>query len=89
MTKVKPTAMMPVSDTCCKIFSRLSSVAKDGLAMLKNKTRKSSVMKGAMLRNWVRRKSPSWNDRAGAAALALGASIYLRLFKRPPGGDPC
>jgi hypothetical protein len=51
MTKVRPTAMMPVTDTCCRMFSRLSSVANEGLAMLKNRTRNRSVMKGAILRS--------------------------------------
>ncbi len=43
--------MIAVTETCCRMFSRLPSEAKDGLAMLKKAMRLSSVMKGAMLRN--------------------------------------
>ena len=52
MTKVRPTAMIAVTETCCRMFSRLPSVAKEGLARLKKTTRQSSVMNGATLRNW-------------------------------------
>ncbi len=43
--------MIAVTDTCWRMFSRLPSVAKVGLAMLKKPTSAIRVMKGAMLRN--------------------------------------
>ena len=43
--------MIAVIDTCWRMFSRLPSVAKLGLAMLKKPTSTIRVMKGAMLRN--------------------------------------
>ncbi len=50
MTKVSPTAMMPVTEIWVRMLARLSSVAKDGLARLKKTTSTSSVANGAMLR---------------------------------------
>ena len=35
MTKVRPTAMMPVTETWVRMLARLSRVAKEGLATLK------------------------------------------------------
>ena len=51
MTKVRPTAMIAVTETCWRMFSRLPSEAKDGLARLKKTTRHKSVMNGAILRS--------------------------------------
>src|SRR5690242_5487421 len=59
MTKVRPTPMMPVTDTWVRILPTLSSVAKEGLAKLKNAMRQMSVRKGAMLRIWPRSSAPT------------------------------
>src|ERR1700756_328309 len=50
MTKVSPTAMMPVTETWVRMLPTLSMVAKDGLAIAKKPERKISVRNGAMLR---------------------------------------
>src|SRR5215831_14953374 len=79
MTKVSPTAMMPVTETWVRMFPTLSRVAKEGLATAKNRDRKISVRKGAMLRIWERRKAASprglWS--LWAVALSLLAIIPL------------
>src|SRR5665213_257449 len=54
ITKVRPTAMMPVTETWVRILPTLSSVANDGLAMAKNPVRKIRARNGAMLRIWER-----------------------------------
>ncbi len=63
ITKVRPTAMMPVTDTCVRMLPRLSMVAKDGLAIAKKPLRKISVRNGAMLRICERRKGASPRGR--------------------------
>src|ERR1700730_15951781 len=55
ITKVRPTAMMPVTETCVRILPTLSSVAKEGLAAAKKPVRQISVRNGAMLRIWERK----------------------------------
>src|SRR5437899_9284915 len=54
ITKVRPTAMMPVTEIWVRMLPRLSSVAKEGLAAAKNPNRQISVRNGAMLRIWER-----------------------------------
>ena len=54
ITKVRPTAMMPVTEICVRMLPTLSSVAKEGLRPLKKLTRQISVRNGAMLRIWER-----------------------------------
>src|ERR1700686_5403971 len=54
MTKVRPTAMMPVTETWVRMLPTLSSVAKEGLATAKKPLRQISVRKGAILRIWER-----------------------------------
>src|SRR5260221_6800415 len=70
MTKVRPTAIIAVTETCVRILARLPSVAKDGLAALKNTTRKSSVRNGAMLRSWPRSQRARPPVAAGARSAA-------------------
>src|SRR6516165_5523448 len=50
MTKVSPTAMMPVTETWVRMLPTLSMVAKEGLAIAKKADSKMSVRNGAMLR---------------------------------------
>src|SRR3954451_1015761 len=54
ITKVRPTAMTPVTDTWVRMLPRLSSVANEGLAAAKKPLRQISVKNGAMLRIWER-----------------------------------
>src|SRR6266545_1185752 len=54
ITKVRPTAMMPVTEICVRMLPRLSSVAKEGLAAAKKPNRQINVRNGAMLRIWER-----------------------------------
>src|SRR5258708_1438890 len=58
---------MPVSDTCDMMLEKLRTVGKDGLATLKKMTRTSSVMSGAMLRNWPLTQA----DLLGAATVSV------------------
>src|SRR2546429_9191641 len=61
MTKVRPTAMIEVSETWARMLAKLPSVMKDGLDIEKNRNNKISVINGAMLRNWLRRKCAGSN----------------------------
>ena len=54
ITNVRPTAIMPVTEICVRMFCKLPKVAKEALAVEKNPTSSSSVAKGAMLRNCPR-----------------------------------
>src|ERR1700757_3102612 len=56
ITKVKPTAMMPVTETWVRMLPTLSMVAKEGLAIAKKAERQISVRNGAMLRICERSK---------------------------------
>ena len=51
ITNVSPTAIIPVTEICVRMFSRLPSVAKESLAAQKKPTSTSSVAKGATLRS--------------------------------------
>src|SRR6266700_6021601 len=54
ITKVRPTAMTPVTETWVRMLPTLSSVAKEGLAAAKKPERQISVRNGAILRIWER-----------------------------------
>ncbi len=56
ITKVRPTAMIPVIDMVVRMLPRLSTVRKEGLAAAKKTISAISVTKGAMLRICARRK---------------------------------
>src|SRR5690349_13123384 len=58
ITKVRPTAMIPVTEIWVRMLAALSSEAKDRLARLKNATSAIRVTNGAMMRIWLRRKAP-------------------------------
>src|ERR1700760_184871 len=55
ITKVRPTAMMPVTETWVRMLPTLSSVANEGLAIAKKPLRKIRVRNGAILRICERR----------------------------------
>src|ERR1700726_4588081 len=50
ITKVRPTAMMPVTETWVRMLPKLSIVANEGLATAKKPLRQISVRNGATLR---------------------------------------
>ena len=50
ITKVSPTAMMPVIEACDRMFIKLSNVLKLSACVEKNTTSAISVKTGAMLR---------------------------------------
>src|SRR5215212_4013826 len=67
------------------MFAKLPSVMNDGLAIEKNTNSAISVIKGAMLRNWLRRKwagSNRWTRRftisVMSAFLVHDASVRYR-----------
>src|SRR5439155_1033787 len=68
ITKVRPTAMMPVTEICVRMLPRLSSVAKEGLAAAKKPNRQISVRNGAMLRIWDRSIAASPRGRFRSVA---------------------
>ena len=87
MTKVRPVAMIAVIETWRSTLARLSTVAKDGLKALNTATRKTSVIKGAMLVSWPASQVPQpvgW--RRGAASELQPPSSYLMLRRA---GGPC
>ncbi len=88
ITKVSPTAMIPVTEIWVRMLARLSSVAKAELASVKKTTRQSSVANGAMLRIWLRRKDV---PRGGVAACASGNGTVMGgaiLLRRPRAAGP-
>ena len=66
ITKVSPTAMIPVIETWFRMLKKFAVVRNEGLAALKKITRQRSVAKGAMLRSWLLNQSPRLR-RSGAA----------------------
>src|SRR5450631_371330 len=87
ITKVRPTAMMPVTETWVRMLPKLSSVAKEGLAAAKKPLRRIKVRNGAMLRIWERstaailRGGVRFAGEAVAPSL-LAISISLRRFEQ-------
>src|SRR6478752_2022626 len=75
ITKVRPTAMMPVTEICVRMLPKLSSVAKEGLAAAKKPNRQISVRNGAMLRIWERSIAASPRGRLRSAATALSPEV--------------
>src|SRR5438445_1462663 len=75
MTKVRPTAMMPVTETWVRMLPTLSSVAKEGLAAAKKPLRQISVRNGAMLRIWERSVAASLRGRTRSATEAVTPSL--------------
>src|SRR6266581_3783206 len=87
ITKVSPTAMMPVTETWVRMLPTLSSVAKEGLAAAKKPLRKISVRNGAMLRICERSIAAILRDgvRSTEEAVApslVAMSISLRRFEQ-------
>ena len=74
ITKVRPTAMMPVTETWVRMLPKLSSVAKEGLAAAKKPLRQISVRNGAMLRICERSNVPTLRGRLRSAAGAVALS---------------
>src|SRR4029453_19295620 len=68
ITKVRPTAMMPVTQIWVRMLPRLSSVAKEGLAAAKKLNRQISVRNGAILRIWERKIAASPRGRFRSTA---------------------
>src|SRR5918993_1546757 len=83
ITKVRPTAMIAVTEIWVRMLAALSTVAKEGLAALKKATSAKSVTNGAMLRNWPRshapaRPPPSPRARSAGAVMLLPPSGRLQ-----------
>src|ERR1700752_1534454 len=68
ITKVRPTAMMPVTEIWVRMLPKLSSVANEGLAAAKKPNRQTSVRNGAMLRICERSMTPIRRGRFASAA---------------------
>ena len=81
--------MIPVTEICCRMFSRLPSVAKDGLAMLKKTTRHEQRDErrdvAQLIAQAVARCGSGGGGHVGAGAF-IGVAIPLRP---PPAGGPC
>src|ERR1700736_3984393 len=83
ITKVRPTAITPVTDTWVRMLPTLSSVAKEGLAAAKNPLRQISVRNGAMLRIWERRIVPNVRVRCRSVSeIATLSSLAIRISSR-------
>ena len=90
ITKVRPTAMMPVTEIWVRMLPRLSSVAKEGLAAAKKPNRQISVRNGAMLRIWERSIAASPRGRLrSAATVTLSPARHAGLLTPLPAGGPC
>src|SRR5438132_5986544 len=85
MTKVRPTAMIEVSETWERMLAKLSSVMKDGLAIEKNRNSEISVINGAMLRNWLRRKCARSNGLPAGFAVSVMSVLVCDRGSRAAG----
>src|ERR1700726_33995 len=80
ITKVRPTAMMPGTETWVRMLLTLSSVANEGLATAKKPLRQISVRNGAILRICERNHAAILRGglRSAAATLTLSpATIHV------------
>ena len=82
ITKVRPTAMMPVTEICVRMLPRLSSVAKEGLAAAKNPNRQISVRNGAMLRICERSIAAIPRCRFRSAATVTLSPVVMSVSSR-------
>src|SRR4030081_2738685 len=83
ITKVRPTAMMPVTETWVRILAKLSSVANEGLAAAKKPVMQISVRNGAMLRICERSIWPRLRGRLPPGGTV--APSLLAIFPPPSG----
>ena len=84
ITKVRPAAMIPVTEICVRMFCRLPSVAKELLAAEKNTTSTSSVANGATLRSCPCSQSAT-PVRGAMGGRAASSDSLMRL----PATGPC
>src|SRR4051794_7399592 len=77
MTKVRPTAMIEVSETWARMLAKLPSVMNDGLVIEKNTNSAISVINGAMLRNWLRRKCARSNRLPARLAISVMCAFLV------------
>ena len=91
ITKVRPTAMMPVTETWVRMLPKLSSVAKEGLAAAKKPKRQISVRNGAMLRICERSIAAILRGRFAVRSGDCHAFTgrHVRLLTPLPAGGPC
>src|SRR5258708_29410247 len=82
ITKVRPTAMMPVTETCVRMLPTLSSVAKEGLAAAKKPERQISVRNGAMLRIWERSIAAILREGLRSADTVTPSPVVICLSSR-------
>src|SRR5439155_12550565 len=82
ITKVRPTAMMPVTEIWVRMLPRLSSVANEGLAAAKKPNRQISVRNGAMLRIWERSTAASRCGRLRSAATVTLSPVVMSVSSR-------
>src|SRR6516165_10409089 len=87
MTKVSPTAMMPVTDTWVRMLPTLSSVAKEGLAAAKKPLRQ-----GQKRRDVAHLGAQKSGDPARLLSLRCRDALtsrHLQLLTPLPAGGPC
>ena len=90
ITKVRPTAMMPVTETWVRMLPTLSSVANEGLAAAKKPLRQISVRNGAMLRIWERNMAAILRGRLRSAGDCHAfTGHHMGLLTPLPAGGPC
>ena len=90
MTKVRPTAMIAVTETCWRMFSRLPSEAKVGLAMLKKATRHDQRDERRDVAQLIAQEIARGERRGRSRASALW-HVHLDdpIVRRRRAGDPC
>src|SRR5258708_25785184 len=82
ITKVRPTAMMPVTETWLRMLPTSSSVAKEGLAAAKKPERQISVRNGAMLRICERNMAASLRGISRSADPVTPSPVVICLSSR-------
>src|SRR4051794_27333761 len=84
ITKVSPTAMIPVTEIWVRMFAALSSDANERLVRLKKATSTIRVANGAMTRIWLRRKGPIAAISRGLQKLILAYCPAVELVHDAP-----
>src|SRR5215216_1076289 len=82
ITKVRPTAMTPVTEIWVRMLPRLSSVANEGLAAAKKPNRQISVRNGAILRIWERSTTASPRGRFRSAGTVTLSPVVMSVSSR-------
>ena len=89
MTKVRPTAMIAVTETCCRIFSRLPSVGEGGARDAEEDDEEDQRDEGRDIAQLIAQEIAEAKGAGGVDVGALRVHCINPVVTPPPAGGPC